>query len=48
MFSFWSEIVMNSYCGKRREHLFTYKSWVNESQIDYMLCRRHDELRMKD
>ena len=38
---------MNSYYQKRQEHLITYKSGGNESQIDYVLCRRHKELRMK-
>ena len=36
--------VMNSYYQKRQEHLITYKGGGNESQIDYVLCRRHEEL----
>ena len=37
--------VMNSYYQKKREHLITYKSGGNESRRDYVLCRRHEELR---
>ena len=40
--------VLNSYYRKRREHFITYKSEGNESQIDYVLCRRHEELKMKN
>ena len=32
----------------RWEHLITCKSGGDESQIDYVLCRRHEELRMKN
>ena len=39
---------MNSYYQKRQEHLITYKSGGNESQIDYVLCKRQEELRMKN
>ena len=39
--------VMNSY-RKRQKHLTTCKSGENESQIAYVLCRRHEELKMKN
>ena len=40
--------VMNSYYQKWREHLTTHKSGGCETQIDYVMCRRHEELRMKN
>ena len=40
--------IMNSCYGKRLEHIITYKSGGKESQIDYVLCRRHEELRLKN
>ena len=40
--------VMNSYYRNRREHLITYKNGGNKSQIDNVLCRRHEELRIKN
>ena len=40
--------VINSYYPKRWEHLITYKSGDNETQTDYVLCRRHEELRIKN
>ena len=39
--------VLNSYYRKRRLHIM-YKSGGNGSQIDYVLCRRQKELRMKN
>ena len=40
--------VMNSYYRKRLELPITYRSGGNESQIEYVLCRRHKELKMKN
>ena len=44
----WNLRVMNSYYRKRQEHLITYKRMGNESQIDYLLCRGHEELSIKN
>ena len=40
--------VMSSYYQKKQEHLITYKGGDNESQIDYVLCRRQEKLRKKN
>ena len=40
--------VMNSYYRKRQEQFITYKSGGNKSQADYVLCKRHEELRTKN
>ena len=40
--------LMSSYYRKKQEHLIIYKSWGNESQIDYVLCKRHKKLTMKN
>ena len=40
--------VLNSYYRKRREQFITYKRGGNERHIDYVMCRRQEELRMKN
>ena len=40
--------VMNTYFKKKREQLITYKSGGNESQVDYVMFQKHEEMRMKD
>ena len=41
-------IIANTYFKKREEHLITYKSGTNKSQIDYFLIRKSDRSLCKD
>ena len=40
--------IVNTWFQKRREHLITYKSGECESQIDYVLLRKRQGIRVKD
>ena len=40
--------IMNTMYKKRQEHLITYKSGQNETQIDFMIVRRKDRKAVLD
>ena len=40
--------VINTYLKKRREHLITYKSGDIEMQIDYIMYREKEEIKIKN
>ena len=41
-------VVVNSFFSKRDNHLLTYQSGDNNTQIDYILCRKRDLRLVKD
>ena len=41
-------IIANTYFKKRDEHLITFKSGSNKSQIDFFLTRNMDKITYKD